>query len=145
MALHLCMKFKILVTFLIILSIGLSSCDRPQCTNENLVFKTNEPNSKEYKDELVTHLNKVKDSKLTYWLQKYDEQNGKETLYFNIQGDGLCAILHLTMNHWNSLESVREKKAVGRRGAEFTNLKFKILQDSLSTEFIYISYDRLID
>ena len=69
MALHLCMKFKILVTFLIILSISLSSCDRPQCTNENLVFKTNEPNSKEYKDELVAQLNKVDRSKLNYWLK----------------------------------------------------------------------------
>ena len=145
MALHLCMKFKTLVTFLIILSISLSSCDRPQCTNENLVFKNNEPNSKEYKDELVAQLNKVDRSKLTYWLQKYEDKNDEQTLYFYIQGDGLCAIIHLTMNHWNSLESVREKKAVGRRGAEFINLKFKILQDSLSTEFIYQSYDRLID
>ena len=82
---------------------------------------------------------------LIYANQKYEDKNDEQTLYFYIQGDGLCAILHLTMNHWNSLESVREKKAVGRRGAEFTNLKFNILQDSLSTEFIYLSYDRLID
>ena len=39
-------------------------------------------------------------------LQKYDEQNCK-TLYFNIQGDGLCAILHLTINNWNKLEHIR--------------------------------------
>ena len=57
----------------------------------------------------------------------------------------MCAILHLTMNHWNTLENVRETKAVGRRGTEFTNLKFKIKQDSISTEFVFVSYDRLID
>ena len=28
---------------------------------------------------------------LTNLLIEKDEQNGKETLYFNIQGDGLCA------------------------------------------------------
>ena len=28
---------------------------------------------------------------------------------------------------------------------EFTNLKSQIIQDSLSTEFIYVTYDRLID
>ena len=78
-------------------------------------------------------------------LQKYDNQNGKETLYFNIQGDGLCAILHLSVNHWNKLEHIRERKGIGRRGAEFTNLKFQIYQDSSSTDFVYISYDRLID
>ena len=139
------MKFKLVYTFLILSAMCLLSCDRPKCANENIIFKTNTPNSKKYKDELVTQLNKVKDSKLTYWLQKYDEQNGKETLYFNIQGVGLCAILHLTMNHWNTLENVRETKAVGRRGTEFTNLKFKIKQDSISTEFVFVSYDRLID
>ena len=139
------MKFKLVYTFLIVSAMSLLSCDRPQCTNKNIIFKTNTPNSKKYKDELVTQLNKVRDSKLTYWLQKYDEQNGKETLYFNIQGVGLCAILHLTMNHWNTLENVRGTKAVGRRGTEFINLKFKIKQDSISTEFVFVSYDRLID
>ena len=57
----------------------------------------------------------------------------------------MCAILHLTINNWNKLEDVRERKGVGRRGAEFTNLKFQINQDSLSTDFIYVTYDRLID
>lgn len=124
---------------------SLISCDRPECKNENSIFETNDPNSKPYKDELVNRLKEVDPSKLTYWLKKYDDQNGVESLYFNIQGDGLCAILHLTVNDWNKLENVRARKGVGRRGTEFTNLKFKIKQDLLSTVFIYISYDRLID
>jgi hypothetical protein len=139
------MKYKLVHTNLVLLLICLISCDRPECNNENSIFETNEPNSKIYKDELVNQLNRIDKSKLTYWLQKYDEQNGKETLYFNIQGDGLCAILHLTINNWNKLEDIRERKGVGRRGAEFTNLKFQINQDSLSTDFIYVTYDRLID
>ena len=89
--------------------------------------------------------NNIDKTKLTYWLQKYDEQNGKESLYFNIQDDELCAILHLTINDWNKLEDVRERKGIGRRGAEFTNLKFEIIKDSVSTEFIYKTFDRIID
>ena len=85
------------------------------------------------------------DAELTYWLKKYDATNGVESLYFNIQGDGLCAILHLTVKNWSKLEDVRERKGVGRLGAEFTNLTFDIVQDSSSTEFIYNTYDRLID
>ena len=139
------MKYKLVYPVSVLLLICLISCDRPECKNENPIFEAYEPNSKKYKDELVNQLNRIDKSKLTYWLQKYDEQNGKETLYFNIQGDGLCAILHLTINNWNKLEDVREKKGVGRRGAEFTNLKFQINQDSLSTDFIYVTYDRLID
>jgi hypothetical protein len=139
------MKYKIVYTFLLVSLFCFISCDRPECKNENPIFKTNEPNSKKYKDELVNQLNGIDPSELTYWLQKYDDPNGKESLYFNIQGDKLCAILHLSFNDWNSLGDVRERKGVGRRGAEFTNLKFKINQDSLSTDFVYISYDRIID
>ena len=139
------MNYKLVCTILALSLICFISCDRPHCINENLIFETFEPNSKKYKDELVAQLNSVDSSQLTYWLKKYDNQNGKETLYFNIQGDGLCAILHLSVNHWNKLEHIRDRKGIGRRGAEFTNLKFQIYQDSSSTDFVYISYDRLID
>ena len=138
---------QILTNVVLIISVLglLVSCDRPDCNNTNLIFENNLPDSKIYKDELVKRLNYIDQAKLTYWLQKYDEQNGKESLYFHIQGDGLCAILHLTINNWNKLENVRERKGVGRRGAEFTNLKFKIVKDSISTEFIYKTFDRIID
>ena len=139
------MNYKLVCTILAFSLICFISCDRPRCNNKNLIFETFEPNSKKYKDELVAQLNSVDSSQLAYWLQKYDNQNGKETLYFNIQGDGLCAVLHLSVNHWNKLEHIRERKGIGRRGAEFTNLKFQIYQDSSSTHFVYISYDRLID
>ena len=123
----------------------LSGCDRPKCANNNPIFTNQQPESKAYKDELVKQLALTDKNQLTYWLQKYDDTDGVESLYFHIQGDGLCAILHLSMNHWNKLEHVRSKKGVGRRGAEFTNLKFDIVQDTHSTQFIYLSYDRLID
>jgi len=57
----------------------------------------------------------------------------------------LCATLHLTVNDWSKLESVRETKGVGRFNAEFTNLEFETRMDSISTEFIYTSFDRIID
>lgn len=139
------MKYKLNYFIFSFLSVLFLSCDRPKCSNENEIFASNEPNSKIYKDELIHQLSKVKASELTFWLQKYDNKNGKETLYFNIQGGGLCAILHLTVKNWNKLKSVRERKGVGRRGAEFTNLKFQIKQDSLSTEFIYTTFDNIID
>lgn len=129
----------------ILLSFFFASCDRPECENNNSIFIENEPSTKTYKDELVRQLDTVDQSELTYWLQKYDEQNGEESLYFYIQGDSLCAVLHMTMNHWDKLENVRERKGIGRRGAEFRNLTFEIDQDSNSTKFIYTSYDMMID
>ena len=82
---------------------------------------------------------------MTYWFQKYEENYGQEYLYFHIQGNNLCAKIVLQVNQWKGLENLREKKGVGYRGAEFTNLEFDILQDSLKTEFIYKSFSRLID
>ncbi|WP_289056185.1 hypothetical protein [Carboxylicivirga marina] len=130
---------------LCILIVGIISCDRPQCTNENPIFEKNQPNSKIYKDELVKQLKTIDQSKLTYWLQKYEEKNGQEYLYFHIQGDGLCAKIVLTMNQWNKLENVRAMKGVSYRGAEFTNLNFDIRQDTIATDFIYKSFDSIID
>jgi hypothetical protein len=40
---------------------------------------------------------------------------------------------------------LRAKKGISYRGAEFTNLKFEIVTDSLSTEFIYKTFDRTVD
>ena len=139
------MKHILICTFLVLSTICLVSCDRPACHNENTIFENYEPNSKIYKDELVNQLDTINQNELTYWLQKYEKENDNESLYFHIQGEGLCAILHLSMNHWDKMENIREKKGVGRRGAEFTNLKFEIIQDSFSTDFIYVTYDRLID
>lgn len=139
------MKFKTIHILFIICSLWMISCDRPVCENENPLFKNNEPNSNVYKNELAKQLNRIDNTKLRYWLQKYEDINGEESLYFNIQAENLCAVLHLSMNHWQKLETVREKKGIGRRGAEFTNLKFEIFRDTLSTKFIYQTYERLID
>ncbi|MDA9312618.1 hypothetical protein N8371_06200 [Vicingaceae bacterium] len=137
---------KYLTAFLLFqLLLGITGCDRPKCDNSNPIFESNTPDSKLYKDELVRQLTIIDDQELTYWLQKYEDRNGEESLYFNIQGDGLCAILHLTVKNWNKLEDVRDRNGVGRRGAEFTNLEFEINQDSTTTQFIYQTYDRLID
>lgn len=132
-------------SILFILLIAFVSCDRPKCNNENPLFENNKPESKVYKDELVKQLKDIDQTKLKYWLQKYEERDGKEFLYFNIQGEELCAIIVLTMEEWDKLELVREKKGVSYRGAEFTNLKFETRKDSFSTEFIYKTFDRIID
>ena len=42
-------------------------------------------------------------------------------------------------------EVLKSKISYRVMNPEFTNLKSQIIQDSLSTEFIYVTYDRLID
>ena len=137
---------KLIVSVILGSSIlGLISCDRPHCKTENIIFTAHPPESKVYKDELVRQLKTVDPSQLSYWLQKYEIHDEKEALSFYIQGGGLCAVLYLTMNRWEKLELLRAKKGISYRGAEFTNLKFEIVTDSLSTEFIYKTFDRTVD
>lgn len=139
------MKHQFIYAFLFLSALWLISCDRPQCTNENPVFSSNEPGSKVYKDELAKQLKSIDEGELSYWLQKYEEEDGIESLYFNIQGGGLCAVLQLSVDQWDKLENVRDKKGIGYRGAEFTNLKFTVEQDAQSTSFNYVTFDRIID
>ncbi|WP_411894421.1 hypothetical protein [Winogradskyella sp. A2] len=139
------MKHKYFYIILFLVLLIQISCDRPKCANNNPVFEENTPDSKIYKDELVNQLSLIDKTELTYWLQDYENINGNEYLYFYIQGDGLCASLHLKMEHWIKLENVRDNKGSGRFNAEFTNLKFDVRKDSTLTEFVYNTYDRIID
>lgn len=137
-------KIKILLP-LFCLALLLSACDRPVCKNINPVFDKYSPDSDEYKSELIKQLEVVDKTKLTYWFSQYVESAGKELLFFHIQGDGLCAMLVLNVDNWSKLEELRQKKGVSFRGAEFINLKFEIVQDSLNTEFTFLDFERIID
>ena len=123
----------------------ITSCDRPVCKNTNPVFDKFSPETKEYKDELVKQLKRVDNSKLTYWLDKYQEADTQEFLYIFIQGDGLCAKGVVTVKQWNKLEGIKRTKGKGYVGAKLKNLKLDIYQDSANTELIYRDVDRIID
>jgi hypothetical protein len=140
------MKTKInFLLALVTLATLFIGCDRPVCKNTNPLFDKYSPDSREYKAELGKQLGIVDRSKLTYWFNAYVESNGQEQVFFNIQGDGLCAVIVLDVEDWGKLEQLRQKKGLGYRGAKFTNLKFDIRQDSVKTVFIYRDFDKLID
>ena len=117
----------------------------PKCTNDNPIFEQNQPDSQIYKEELAKRIKEVDQAKLRYWLQKYEEKNGKEYLYFYVQGDGLCAKIMLTVNNWERLEDLRKVQGKGYRGAKFTKLQYEIKQNTDNTEFIYKSYQEILD
>lgn len=121
------------------------ACARPGCKNTNPLFDQFSPDSQEYKAELAKQLAIADKAELTYWFNQYVQSNGQEQLYFNVQGDGLCALLVLTVEEWGKLEEVRQKKGMSFRGAEFKNLQFDIKQDSAKTEFVYRDFDKMID
>jgi len=129
----------------VIFFVSLISCDRPTCKNTNPIFNNYQPVSKEYKLELMKQLSIVDKSKLRYWLKEYTEHENEVQLHFYIQSKELCAVLVLNIEQWNKLERLRETKGKGRFNAEFTNLQFEIVQDSLNPKFVYRDFSRIID
>ena len=128
------------------LLIFVTGCDRPVCKNTNPVFDKHSPEAKEYKDELVKQLATVDKSKLTYWIDKYQEDNNSEHILAHIQGDGLCAQIFLTINDsQKGIEGVIKNKGMGYRGAGLDDLKFDIIQDSAKTEFVFQEVSDIID
>jgi len=131
--------------FLAFFFVCLMSCDRPVCKNTNPIFDDYQPNSKEYKQELIKQLSIVKKSKLTYWFKEYIEYENEEQLHFYIQSKELCAILVLNVEQRDKLEQLRKNKGVGYKGLQFTNLQFEIRQDTLNPKFIYRKHSIIVD
>lgn len=128
-----------LITFIV-------SCGRPTCNNTNTIFDTYSPETKIYKDELVKQLSNIDKSKLSYWMEGYQEKNNSQYLHVRIQGDGLCAKTILTLNgKQEGLEEIIKNKGIGYRGAKLKDLKFRIRKDSTSTEFIFEEIYKVID
>jgi hypothetical protein len=122
------------------------SCDRPICKNTNTIFDNFTPDRKEYKDELVKELEKIDKTKLTFWMENYQEIGKSQFIYVNIQGDGLCAKIVLTIeSSKKGIEGILKNKGDGYIGAELENLKFEIRKDSMLTEFVFKEIIAIVD
>lgn len=127
------------------LIVGLSSCDRSICKNQDPVFDRSSYDSQEYKQELADHIGKIGMDNLHYWFDAYVQQNGNDYILVNIQNDSLCATGMIRMKDWNKLEGIKRAKGVSYKGAELKGLSFEVTKDPAGTEFVYKTLDRIID
>lgn len=127
------------------LLIFLASCDRPDCENTNSIFDSNGAETNAYKKELVKEMDRVGKENLTYWLSNYTEQNGKEFITVNIQGDGLCAKGLLQVSDWKNIEGIKRTKGVSYNGAQLKGLTFDIITNGESIDFIYKNIASIVD
>ena len=122
------------------------SCGRPVCKNGNPIFGKYSPDTKEYKDELVRQLAIVDQSKLSYWMDTYQEVNNSQRIRAHIQGNRLCAQIILNINDSKKgIEGIIKTKGKGYQGAKLEDLKFEIKQDSTSTKFIFQEISGILD
>ena len=71
--------------------------DGSQYENENLVVENYIQEPEFHKHDLIKKLRRIDHRRLAYYLQKYDYR--EENKSYN-QGNGLCAIIVSSMNHW---------------------------------------------
>lgn len=121
------------------------SCNNAE-VKENPVFATHLPETKQYKDEVVRQLASADKSKLFYYFDSYEEIDGKNYLNVSIEGDNLKAIVPMLVKEWDlTLQPIKEFKGKGYGGGELVNLKYEIVQDSTTTEFVYVSATEILD
>jgi hypothetical protein len=122
------------------------SCDKPYYKNRNMIFDKFAPETKEYKDELIKQLEKADKTKLTYWLESYNENDTSQSINVKIQGDSLCALIVLKItSSKKGIEGIIKNKGKGYIGAELINLKFEMEKDNTLTEFIFEEISEIKD
>ena len=122
------------------------ACERPVCKNSNTIFDKYSPDSKEYKDELIKQLANIDKSKLTYWMDMYQEDKSSQNIHAYIQGEGICAKIVLSIDgSVKGVEEILKNKGAGYVGAGLDGLKFDIKQDSIATKFVFQEIRGIVD
>ena len=132
--------------FLALAAITLTvACGKTEVKTSNAVLLNNAPDTKAYKDELASLLEKSDPTKLEYYFDHYVQKEGTNYLHINIEG-AVEATAVVTVKQWDEHpDPIRELKGKGYGGSRFKNLKLEIVRDSANTSLIYKGMDRIVD
>lgn len=127
---------------LLILLLSLIGCQGDVLNNEP-VFDTFKPDSKEYKDKLAEKINDHPDD-VVYYLKNYHLIDHNEYLEFDVQGTDFKAIGFVLVKDWKKMSLIRKNKANGYAGAEFS-LKLDVEQNPNGAILVYKDLNYIID
>jgi hypothetical protein len=134
---------KITITFILIASFLLASCDKPRCKNQNSIYTNNAINSKIYNDELTRELST--EDGVTYWLKEVVTANGKDYLQVYIYNENMCTVGQFLVKDWSSIEGIHETKGVGYRNAQLQGFAYSITYTKTETILNFERLTRIID
>lgn len=121
------------------------ACGKTEQKIPNSALLNNAPETKVYKEELATLLDKTDPALLEFYFDHYLQKDGTDYLYVNIKG-AIDATAVVTVREWDEhLKIIREFKGKGYGGSEFRNLKLNVERDSVNTAFIYKGMDGIFD
>jgi len=135
-----------LTKFLALAAVTLTvACGKTEEKAPNAILLNNAPETKVYKEELASLLEKADRAKLEYYFDHYIQKDGIDYLYVNITG-AIDATAIVTVRDWDEkLKELHEFKGKGYGGSEFKNLKLEVERDSANTSFIYKGTDGIFD
>ncbi len=129
----------------ILLCLFIASCDRPDCTNNNPIFRNYPPENQIYKNELSRSISRTDKNELRFWFKEIKQLKDRKELQFNIQNENICAVISMEFPQIYKLKNLIEKNGKSFHGAEFKNLKFKTIQENDFIRFMLIDFDYIID
>lgn len=127
------------------LALFFTACMRRDCKDENPLFEKYPIDSKEYINGLSRILKGNDETKISFWFDRYEKQEGKEYLFVDINGKKFCAKGKILVTDWNKLEDIQRTKGTGYRGAGLIGLTVDYVRDSTSTVLVYKNIDHISD
>lgn len=103
----------------------------------NPVFAKYQPESIEYKTELLNLLSHSDPKELVFLIDRYENRERKEYLYLKACGENFWGTMILTINNWDKLQTVKDHKGTGYSGAMILELEYTTNRTKNDIEFIY--------
>lgn len=122
------------------------SCGKTETKKKGYDFENNDPKSATYKEELANYIKTANKDNLSYYFDAYTQKDGQHYLDINIEGDiNAKAVVKVNKPEGELAEIIKVNNGQSYYGAEFKNLQLDFVKDSLTSEFIYISSDDIVD
>ena len=136
------MRSLIFSIFVVVL---FAACNNQRCTNINPVFEKYQPDDEEYRAELARVIALANKDSLTAWIDSYNEKHGREYMYVNMVGRGICAIAVMDITNNPELEPYRRVKGRAYAGAYLPHLKYHIERAGNSYHIVLDKVGTIID
>lgn len=119
-----------------------TSCERPNCKTDNIIFKNFNPEDIEYKNELLKQIENSNEDEIRFWLKKIDQNN----IEFYIQDDkDLCACLSGEIEEKSKFKNIIENEGKGYIGSEFIGLEYHTIKNENNLSFFVENYSFISD
>lgn len=122
--------------FTIAIGLFFASCSNYQCTNVNPIFEQYNPADREYKAELARVVTLANKDSLAAWIHAYKVVKGREYMYVNMIGRGICAVAIMDITNNTELAAYRSAKGESYNGAFLPHLKYHIEHTDKGYNFV---------